>query len=160
MPLKTSTLLYLAMPMGNNVGNSWTMPVTHQRTVLWSLYKSALRLQSLTLLVGCHEGHPACCPGKRPLNGCSSSISIQICLQCFDTGWASGRASRCEKSWVMRCYCGYLSGARCRWWCSWCHCHPVISCLIKIQIGLTFPVRAYLSCPGKEAIKWLAGTTN
>ena len=25
-----------------------------------------------------------------------------------------------SKNWVMRCWCGYLSGAR----CSWCHCHP------------------------------------
>jgi len=23
-------------------------------------------------------------------------------------------------------------------WSSWCHCHPIISCFIKIQIGLTF----------------------
>jgi len=32
-------------------------------------------------------------------------------------------------------------------WSSWCHCHPIISCFIKIQIGLT------LGCPGKDAIK-------
>ena len=25
-------------------------------------------------------------------------------------------------------------------WSSWCRCHPIISCLIKIQIGLTFLV--------------------
>ena len=36
---------------------------------------------------------------------------------------------------------------------SWCHCHPIISCLIKIQIGLTFLVPAYPGCPGKEAVK-------
>ena len=31
-----------------------------------------------------------------------------------------------SKSWVMRCWCGYLSGARCRLfaWSSWCHCRP------------------------------------
>ena len=38
-------------------------------------------------------------------------------------------------------------------WSSWCHCHPIISCFIKIQNGLTFPVPAYPGCPGKEAIK-------
>ena len=27
-------------------------------------------------------------------------------------------------------------------WSSWCHCHPVISCFIKIQIALTFLVPA------------------
>jgi len=29
----------------------------------------------------------------------------------------------------------WLSGVRCRWsalWSSWCHCHPIISCFIKI----------------------------
>jgi len=37
-----------------------------------------------------------------------------VCLQCSDTvGWASGRASAC-KNLVMRCWCGYLSGVRCR----------------------------------------------
>jgi len=27
-------------------------------------------------------------------------------------------------------------------WSNWCHCHPVISCFIKIQIGLIFLVPA------------------
>jgi len=29
-------------------------------------------------------------------------------------------------------------------WSSWCHCHPVASCLIKVQIGVTVLVPAYL----------------
>jgi len=29
---------------------------------------------------------------------------------------------------------------------------PIISCFIKIQIGITFLVLAYPDCPGKEAI--------
>jgi len=37
-------------------------------------------------------------------------------------------------------------------WSSWCHCHPIISCFIKIQIGLTYLVPAYPGCPGKEAV--------
>jgi len=40
-------------------------------------------------------------------------------------------------------------------WSSWCHWHPVISCFIRIQIGLTFLVPTYPGCPGKEAIKWV-----
>jgi len=32
---------------------------------------------------------------------------------------------------------------------SWCHCHPVISSFIKIQIGLTFLVPAYPGGPEK-----------
>jgi len=38
-------------------------------------------------------------------------------------------------------------------WSSWCHCHPFISCFIKIQDGLTFMVQAYAGYFGKEAIK-------
>ena len=38
---------------------------------------------------------------------------------------------------------------------SWCHCHPIISCFVKIQNGLTLLVPAYPGCPGKEAIKWV-----
>jgi len=37
-------------------------------------------------------------------------------------------------------------------WSSWCHCHPIISCFIKIQIGLTFLLPAYPGCLGKEAV--------
>jgi len=43
-------------------------------------------------------------------------------------------------------------------WSSWCHCHPVISCFIKIRICLTFLVPAYPGCPGKEPLNgsvWL-----
>jgi len=38
-------------------------------------------------------------------------------------------------------------------WFSWCHCHPIVSCFIKIQNGFTFLMPAYPACPGKEAIK-------
>jgi len=40
-------------------------------------------------------------------------------------------------------------------WSSWCYYHPIISCFIKIQIGLTFLLPAYQGCPGKETIKWV-----
>jgi len=33
---------------------------------------------------------------------------------------------------------------------------PVISCFVKIQMGLIFLVLAYPSCPGIEAVKWLS----
>ena len=36
-------------------------------------------------------------------------------LQCFDAvGWAPGKASGLWKNWVVGCWCGYLSGVRCR----------------------------------------------
>ena len=38
-------------------------------------------------------------------------------------------------------------------WSSWCHCHHIISCFIKIQNGLVFPVPAYPGRPGKEPVK-------
>ena len=40
-------------------------------------------------------------------------------------------------------------------WSSRCHCHPIISCFIKFQIGLTFLLPAYPGCTGKETIKWV-----
>jgi len=49
------------------------------------------------------------------------------------------------KNWVMRCWCGYVWSTMlviCIW-SSWCHCYAIISCFIKIQIGLTFLVPAY-----------------
>ena len=38
-------------------------------------------------------------------------------------------------------------------WSSWCHGHPIISCFIKIQIGLTFLLPAYPGYHGKEVVK-------
>jgi len=35
---------------------------------------------------------------------------------------------------------------------SWCHCHLIISCFIKIQIGLTFLVPAYPGCTWKRPL--------
>jgi len=42
---------------------------------------------------------------------------------------------------------------------SWCHCHPIISCFIKIKNGLTFLVLAYPGCPGKVAAKLVSVLT-
>jgi len=33
---------------------------------------------------------------------------------------------------------------------------PIISCFIKIQIGLTFLVPAYTGCAKKEDVKWVS----
>ena len=82
--------------------------------------------------------------------------STSYCPRCFDMVGRQEEHSACEKlsddvlAWLsvwsevqMICI-----------WSSWYHCHPVISCFIKIQIGLTFVVTsAYPSCPGKETIK-------
>ena len=71
-------------------------------------------------------------------------ISSGLCLVCMPSvllSWSCVRKSiRPVENWVARCWRGYLSAARCRWsiWSSGCHCHPVISCFIKIHIGLIF----------------------
>ena len=54
-------------------------------------------------------------------------------------------------------WCGYLSGARCRLFAcgpadTTASQNPVISCLIEIQTGFTYLVRAYPGCPGKEVV--------
>jgi len=36
----------------------------------------------------------------------------------------------------------------------WCHCHPIVSCLVKIQTGLTFLAPAY---PGNLEKRPLSG---
>jgi len=35
-------------------------------------------------------------------------------------------------------------------WSSWCNCHSIVTCFIKIQTGLTFLMPAYAGCPGEE----------
>jgi len=69
--------------------------------------------------------------------------------------WLGGRQGiRPVKNWVVRCWCGYLSGARCRL------AHPqlmplplTISCSSKIQIDFTFLVPAHPGSPGQRAVK-------
>jgi len=64
------------------------------------------------------------------------------------------------KNWVMRCWCGYLSGPRCKLFAygpadADAIPKPHHLLLIQIQTGFTFLVPAYPGCPGEEAIKWV-----
>ena len=56
--------------------------------------------------------------------------------------WLGGRKGiRPVKTWVVRYWHGYLSGARCRWFAwlsSWCQWHLIICGTSKIQNGLPF----------------------
>ena len=88
-------------------------------------------------------------PGPRLesiLGHCERHALLHMAPKWFDhwTTWAG-----------PRCSCGYLYGARCIW-SSCCHRHSIISCFIRVQNGLTFPVPAYTGCPGKEAVKWVS----
>jgi len=59
----------------------------------------------------------------------------------------------CKK--LMRCWRGYLCGGRCKLLAHGAAdatAAPVISCFVKIQIGLTFLMPAYPSCPGKKPL--------
>jgi len=69
--------------------------------------------------------------------------------------WLGGRKGiRPVKNWVVSCWCGYLSGARCR--LAHAQLMPLlltISCSSKIQIGFTFLVPAHPGSPGQRAVK-------
>ena len=55
---------------------------------------------------------------------------------------------------MVRCWCGYLSGARCRLAHAQLMPLPLtISCSNKIQIGFTFLVPAHPGSPGQRAVK-------
>ena len=85
-------------------------------------------------------------------------ILCGICLQCFDAiGWSSGRASGLQKWWGA----GMFVWSEVKMICvlsSWCHCHPITSCFVKIQLDLTFLVLAYPGCPRRDAIKRVNGS--
>ena len=58
------------------------------------------------------------------------------------------------KKWVVICWHGYLSGARCR--LAYAQLMPLpltVSCFSKIQISFTFLVPAHPGSPGKRAVK-------
>jgi len=62
----------------------------------------------------------------------------------------------CKKTWVMRCWHGYLSGARCLLACAQLMPLPLtVSCFSKIQIGFTFLVPVHPGSPGNRAVKWV-----
>jgi len=59
------------------------------------------------------------------------------------------------KNWVVRCWHGYLSGARCRlaYMAQLMPLPLTVSCFSKIQTGFTFLLPAHLGSPGQRAVK-------
>jgi len=61
------------------------------------------------------------------------------------------------KNWVMRCWCCYLSGAKCRGFANGpsdaTATRDINFCFVKIPNGSAFLVPDYPVCPIKEAIK-------
>ena len=83
---------------------------------------------------------------------CSSVVSswLSVLWRC----WLGGRKGiRPGKNWVLGCWRGYLSGARCRF--AYCPADATAThCLFcKIQIGFAFLVPAHPGSPGKTAVK-------
>ena len=92
------------------------------------------------------------------------SVTFMTGLRCFDTvDWASGRVSA-RRNWVMRCWCGYISVARCRlfvFMVQLTHCHPKIPsslALFKHRLVLPFwyrPTQVVLEKrPGLANLLW------
>ena len=54
------------------------------------------------------------------------------------------------RNWLMRCWCGYLSGVKCRLFA----CRPCCPTLawFKSRLFFAFLVPSYSDCPGKEVI--------
>jgi len=67
--------------------------------------------------------------------------------------WLGGKKGiRPVKNWVVGCWRGFLSGARCRLAYCMAQLMPLpltVACFSKIPIGLTFQVPAHLGSPGK-----------
>ena len=68
------------------------------------------------------------------------------------------------KNWVMWCWHGYLSLARCKWSAygpadATATPSSLASLISRLVVGLTFLVPAYVGCPGKEAIKRVSLTS-
>ena len=80
-----------------------------------------------------------------------SALTLSVLWRC----WLGDRKGiRPVKNWVVRCWHGYLSGARCRLAQAQLMPLPLtVSCFSKIQIGFTFLVPAHPGSPGKRAIK-------
>jgi len=55
------------------------------------------------------------------------------------------------KNWVVGCWCGYVSGSRCRFAYGWADAIAIHYLLLqKIQIGFTFLVPAHPGSPGQN----------
>jgi len=81
---------------------------------------------------------------------------VTLHLQCFDTvGWALRRTSGMQKlsDKVLAWLSVWSKVQMICIWSSWCYCHPIVSCFIKIQTGLNFLVLPYSRCPGKQVVK-------
>ena len=81
------------------------------------------------------------------------ALSTDACIVCFLHFYTSVHLHSKCMLWVMTFWHGYMSGVRCKWFASWCHCHPILSYFIKMQICLSFLLPAYPPVVLEEAVK-------
>ena len=83
--------------------------------------------------------------------------TVVSCASVLWRCWLGGRKGIWPvEDWVVGCWHGYLSGARCRLAHGPADALPLtVSCFSKIQIGFTFLVLTHLGSPGKRAVKWV-----
>ena len=146
-----------------------TAPVTHQISVMLN----ALKIRRLTPRYYRNKS-PRChgitvklvpilavlpwtlSPLLRSNRGYRGKTVIPIAVQLFTSVlwrcWLCGRKGiRPVNNWVVGCWRGYLSGARCR--LAYGPADATASCFSKIQIGFTFLVPAHPGSPRKRAVK-------
>jgi len=101
-------------------------------------------------------------PGNKPVPNCQLSIKLlfQSLPSVFWHCWLGVRNSiRPVKNWVMRCWHGYLPGARCKWFAygsADTTAIPSFPASSKSRLVISFLLLAYPCCPGKDAIKWVS----
>ena len=86
------------------------------------------------------------------------SVFIVMCLFCVNIYsvlwrcWLGGRKGiRPVKNWVVGCWHGYLSGAKCRF--AYDPADATTTHCLLLQIGFTFLVPAHPGSPGQRAVK-------
>jgi len=121
-----------------------TLPTLSTAFASWQHYCSSGRQPNFAAL---STGRHLCSAG-RPSRWALAHVSSVIVFTPQALSWLGIRKSIClVNNWVMRCWqCGYLSRLRWKWFeygPADAAVTPVISCFIKIQIGLSFVVPAW-----------------
>ena len=132
--------------------NYSTTAATHPSTT--SCYRQAAR-STLTSCVSRLRASTLSLPKLQLPLPCGFVSSCLVLSSVLWRCWLGDRKGiRPVKNWVVRCWHGYLSGARCRLAHAQLMPLPLtISCSRKIQIGFTFLVPAHLGSPGQRAVK-------
>ena len=74
--------------------------------------------------------------------------------------WLGGRKGiRPVENWVVGCWHGYQSGARCIW-PSWCHCHSVSLASVKSRLVLPFWYRLTWVVPDKGPLNGCSSSSS